>query len=102
MLEAGGYRVLGEAASAAGTVGEAARWQPAVLLLDIGLPDGSGLDSVGPIRDVSPATIVVLISSRRASDYGERLADSGADGFLDKTALTASSLGALLVSMTAR
>ncbi|MEA2547411.1 MAG: hypothetical protein QOI00_1088 [Chloroflexota bacterium] len=95
-LEADGYRVLGEASTAAGAVVETARLRPAVVLLDIGLPDASGLDVVGPVRDAAPGVIVVLISSRRASDYGDRVSGSGADGFLDKADLTAKALSSLL------
>jgi two-component system, NarL family, nitrate/nitrite response regulator NarL len=100
MLEADGYRVIGEASSAAGAVREAARLQPDIVLLDVVLPDGSGFDIVGPIRVAVPAVIVVLISSRRAGDYGERVTRSGADAFLDKARLTPGALRAALALRT--
>ena len=53
MLEADGYAVIGEAASGAAAVRESARLGPDIVLLDIGLPDASGLDLVGrpgPLR----------------------------------------------------
>jgi DNA-binding NarL/FixJ family response regulator len=92
MLEADGYAVTGEAASGAAAVSEAARLLPDMVLLDVGLPDGSGLDLIGPIRSAAPGTVIVLISSRQASDYGERLSAAGADGFLDKSRLSPSAL----------
>jgi DNA-binding NarL/FixJ family response regulator len=92
MLEADGYEVIGEAASAAAAVGEVGRLGPDIVLLDVGLPDGSGLDLVGPIRAAAPGTLVVLISSRLAGDYGDRISGSGADGFLDKSALSPEAL----------
>jgi DNA-binding NarL/FixJ family response regulator len=98
-LEAGGYQVLGEASTAAGAVSEAGRLHPAIVLLDVGLPDGSGLDVVGPIRSAAPEAIVILISSRRASDYGDRVVGSGADGFLDKADLTAKALSSLVAGV---
>jgi DNA-binding NarL/FixJ family response regulator len=88
MLEAEGYEVIGEAASGVSAVCEAARLGPDIVLLDIGLPDGSGINLVAPIRSAAPGTLVVLISSRPASDYGARLSTSGADGFLDKATLS--------------
>jgi two-component system, NarL family, nitrate/nitrite response regulator NarL len=96
MLEADGYVVIGEAATGAAAVREAARLGPDIVLLDIGLPDGSGLDLVGSIRTAAPGTLVVLISSRQASDYGARLSMSGADDFLDKAALSPNALRDLL------
>ena len=96
MLEADGYEVIGEAASGAAAIAEANRLRPDIVLLDVGLPDASGLDLVRPIRSAAPGTLVVLISSRQASDYGERLSSSGAEGFLDKAALSPNALSDLL------
>jgi DNA-binding NarL/FixJ family response regulator len=96
MLEAEGYEVIAEAASGAAAICEAARLGPDIVLLDVGLPDGSGLNLVGPIRSVAPGTLVLLISSRQASDYGARLSSSGADGFLDKATLSPHALRDLL------
>lgn len=92
MLEAHGYAVVAEAATASAALSEAARLHPDIVLLDIGLPDGSGLDLVGQMRKATPNMSVVLISSRRASDFGDRLVASGADGFLDKAALSPQAL----------
>jgi DNA-binding NarL/FixJ family response regulator len=92
MLEAHGYAVVAEAATASAALSEAARLHPDIVLLDIGLPDGSGLELVGQIRKATPRMSVLLISSRQASDYGDRLAASGADGFLDKATLSPQAL----------
>jgi DNA-binding NarL/FixJ family response regulator len=100
-LVAGGYDVIGEAADGAAAVREAARLGPAIVLLDIGLPDGTGLDLVGSIRQAAPGASVVLISSRRAGDYGARLTGSGADGFIDKARLSTDLLAEIL-ARTAR
>jgi len=96
MLAADGYDVIGEAADGATAVREAARLGPDLVILDIGLPDGTGLDLVGPIRSAAPGALVVLISSRQAGDYGARLSVSGADGFIDKATLSAHTLRAAL------
>jgi DNA-binding NarL/FixJ family response regulator len=101
MLEADGYDVIGEAASGATALDEAARLRPDIVLLDIGLPDSSGLDLVGRIRSAAPGTLIVLISSRQAGDYGARLPAAKADGFLDKTELTPNALHAVLARRAA-
>ncbi len=101
MLEADGYDVLGEAASGAAALHQAARLRPDIVLLDIGLPDRSGLDLVGRIRSAAPGTLIVLISSRQAGDYGARLPAAGADGFLDKTELIPNALHNVLARRAA-
>lgn len=102
LLEADGLNVVGEAADAAGALEEAARLQPDVVLLDIGLPDGSGLDIVGPLRDRAPGALVVLVSGRREAEYGRRVATSGADAFVEKIRLTPGAIPTLLAEIRPR
>ena len=96
MLEAEGFEVAAEAGDAASALREAERITPDVVLLDLGLPDRSGLDLVVPIRSVAPHARVILVSARPRTDYGERIEASGADAFIDKAALTPASLAAAL------
>jgi DNA-binding NarL/FixJ family response regulator len=91
LLQDAGFDVVGEAEDAAGGLRAAARMTPDLILLDIALPDGSGLDLVAPLRVVAPGARVVLISSRRQSEFGRRIEASTADGFVDKVALGAAS-----------
>ena len=88
LLEAAGHAVVGEAADGAAALREAERLRPDAVLLDIGLPDLSGLDLVRPLRAISPGAVLVLVSARPASDYGDRVDHAGADAFLDKAALS--------------
>ena len=97
-LKSDGYDVIGEAASCAAALVAVDRLRPGLVLLDIGLPDGSGLDIVGRIREIAPTAVVVLISGRPTSDYGGRVAAARADGFLDKATLTNGALDDLLDS----
>jgi DNA-binding NarL/FixJ family response regulator len=92
MLEAERYDVIGEAATAATALDQAARLRPDIVLLDVGLPDRSGLELVKSLRSAAPGSVIVLISSRQADDYGARLPAAMADGFLDKTELTPDAL----------
>jgi DNA-binding NarL/FixJ family response regulator len=100
MLEAEGYSVAAEAVDAASALREAERIGPDVILLDLGLPDRSGLDIVAPLRSVAPGARVVLVSARPRTDYGERIAAGGADAFIDKAALTPAALAAALRAAT--
>jgi two-component system, NarL family, invasion response regulator UvrY len=102
VLVSDGIDVIGEAGTGEAAVTEAGRLRPTLVLLDIGLPDASGLDLVGRIRELAPAAAIVLISGRRASEYGGRVAAARADGFIDKAALRPGVIPALLSGLPAR
>jgi two-component system nitrate/nitrite response regulator NarL len=55
-------------------------------MLDIGLPDGSGIDLIPRLRDASPKSRIVLVSARREADYGGRIIAARAEGFVEKAA----------------
>ena len=96
MLESAGHTVLAEAGSVAEGIRATAETSPDVVLLDIGLPDGSGLDAVDAIAAAAPGARVVLISLRAADDYGGGVERSRAVGFLSKLELSTTALGRLL------
>jgi DNA-binding NarL/FixJ family response regulator len=92
----GGYDVVGEAEDVASGVRAAADLRPAVVLLDVQLPDGDGFEAAGRILAMSEPPAVVLISSRDAADYGGRIRASGARGFISKADLSVRALEELL------
>ena len=53
MFEGEGFEVVGEAADGTGALAAVARLRPGIVVLDVGLPDASGLDLVDGIRDGS-------------------------------------------------
>lgn len=58
-------------------------YRPSAVIVDLGLPDGSGLDLIAELDAASPRVGVLLASS--ADDAAEQAAlDAGADGFLAK------------------
>jgi len=93
LLEAEGWNVVGEAGDAAEALRAAEDLQPEVVLLDVHLPDVNGLYVA---RALSGDAAVVLTSSRDASDFADRLAGSGACGFVPKAELSGDALSALL------
>lgn len=96
LLEAEGFAVVGEAATGADAVAEAIRLRPDVVLLDVQLPDSDGFAVAEDLALLAPVSTVVLVSSRRARTYGDRVASSAAVGFLAKGELTGPSLRDLL------
>ncbi|WP_218579193.1 response regulator transcription factor [Phytohabitans houttuyneae] len=96
LLAAGGFRVLGEAATGADALIVIAALAPDVVLLDVELPDTDGFAVLRSVRAAGLTTRVVLCSVRAAADYGTKLDGCGAAGFLTKSALTAQALRSLL------
>ena len=96
LMEADGFSVVGEAVD--GTAGlEAARTlRPDLVLLDIGLPDVEGFDVARELAVGGPPPLVVLTSSREASEYGPRLTSSRVLGFIPKDELSGAAIRALV------
>jgi DNA-binding NarL/FixJ family response regulator len=95
-LRSEGYDVIGEAADGATAITLARELRPDILLLDVQLPDMTGFDVVGELGRDAEHPSTVLISSRRSSEYGSRIANSGALGFIPKDDLSGSALQSLL------
>lgn len=82
--EAGGFQVIGEAATMAGAVTEALKLRPQVVLMDVRLPDGSGIEACRTIRTARPDTRVLFLTSFADDDAVLATILAGADGFLLK------------------
>lgn len=95
-LEADGYTVVAEAADGASALEAARRHRPEVVLLDIGLPDMSGLLVAERLTREPDPPAVVLTSTHDAADFGDRITRCGARGFVPKAALSGEAISALL------
>jgi two-component system, OmpR family, KDP operon response regulator KdpE len=81
-LGAVGHRVV-TAEDAAGTLASLGADKPDIVILDLGLPDRSGLDVIAEIRKRSPIPIIVL--SARSDERSKVAAlDLGADDYISK------------------
>lgn len=76
--------LVGEAANVAGGVDAAARLKPDVVLLDLRLPDGSGIDACRQIRKRSPETRVLIVTSVIDDGVVDDAIRAGAHGYLLK------------------
>jgi DNA-binding NarL/FixJ family response regulator len=93
--EAGGFQVVGEAGAMSSAVTEALRLKPDVVLLDVRLPDGSGVDACRAIRTVRPETRVLFLTSFADDDVVLATILAGADGFLLKEVSREQLIGAV-------
>jgi CheY-like chemotaxis protein len=84
LLVAAGYEVVGETDGATSVVALVEKLRPTLVLLDVVLPDGDGIEVAAQLDGLA-GTNVVLTSSRTASDLGTAL---GARRFVSKAELT--------------
>jgi two-component system, NarL family, response regulator DesR len=78
--------VVAEVARGNAVVEAALSSQPDVALLDIEMPDGSGLDAAQGLRTALPSCRIVILTTFGRSGYLRRAMESGAVGFLVKDA----------------
>jgi len=76
--------VVGETGTMAATVAECARLSPDVLLLDIRLPDGSGLEACRRILQRQPGVRVVVLTGASSDSLVQETILAGAHGYLMK------------------
>jgi two-component system, OmpR family, KDP operon response regulator KdpE len=81
-LEHHGFR-LDEVTTVREAITQAAMQPPDLMILDLGLPDGDGLDVIKNVRGWSPLPIVVLSARGQEQDKVHAL-DAGADDYLTK------------------
>src|SRR5215813_8103734 len=82
LLEGDHYRFVEAETAQRGEI-EARSHKPDLLLLDLGLPDGDGIDLVRRIRSWSPVPIIVL-SARTMEEQKIAALDAGADDYVTK------------------
>jgi two-component system KDP operon response regulator KdpE len=95
-LEGSGYRVFEAGTGQEGLV-EAAQRRPDVIILDLGLPDVDGLETLRRVREWSQAPVIVL-SVRESEEDKVAALDNGADDFVTKPFSTVELLARLRVA----
>ncbi len=84
MLEREGMTVLAEAETGTQAIEVAGQHRPAVVLLDIRMPDLDGLQALAGIKAACPETSVIMLTSYANPQYLARALSDGAAGFLAK------------------
>jgi two-component system response regulator NreC len=78
--------VSGEATDIAGARQTVIDFGPDVLVLDVNMPDGIGVDAVAELREAHPKTQIVLLTMERDIGLARRALEDGALGYLFKDA----------------
>lgn len=79
-------QIIGEAGSASEALQAVERLQPDVILLDIGLPDISGIEVARQVKQRSPATAIVALTIHEDEEYFFKMLEAGAVGYVPKRA----------------
>ena len=79
------FKIVGIATNASKAVAEILKSKPDVVILDIYLPDGNGIDILKQIKKEKPSIVVLMLTNYSEPDYKKICMKEGADFFLDKS-----------------
>ena len=89
------FAILGDVGDPRDGIRRVGEEQPDVVILDITMPELSGLDCIAPIKERSPKTKVLMASQLAGSQHVEQALRSGADGYITKSSEPAELHGAV-------
>jgi DNA-binding NarL/FixJ family response regulator len=95
LTQQGDFNVCGEAESAPEALQKITQLKPDVVIVDISLSSGSGLELVRDIRRVSPQSIPLMLTMHDELTYAERALRAGARGYVSKRNTTRNIITAL-------
>ena len=94
-LSRAGHTCIGEASTIAEARAQIAHTNPQVIVVDLSLPDGNGLEIVSWARSVSDRIGIVVLTLNSAQDYLLTVMKSGASAFVEKSAALAELISAI-------
>jgi two-component system, NarL family, invasion response regulator UvrY len=80
-----GFDVVGEADDGLSGVTAAVELQPALVLMDLYLPDIDGFEATRRIRLTAPDARVLMLSTHDPEDFRDRALEAGASDFISKS-----------------
>ena len=78
--------IVGEASTAAEALQAVDQSKPDVILMDIGLPDMSGIDATREIKKKFPKVAIVALTIHEDEEYFFKMLEAGASGYVPKRA----------------
>jgi len=82
----GDVEIIGEAGTAAEALASAVDLRPDVILMDIGLPDKSGIEATRDIKAEFPEVAIVALTIHEDEEYFFKMLEAGASGYVPKRA----------------
>jgi FixJ family two-component response regulator len=83
-LLAGEFDVVGEVMEGNAVLEEAARLGPDVVVLDVSMPGGGGLQALPLLRERLPSAAIVVVTAHQSPVYSEQAFRRGADAYVLK------------------
>jgi len=90
--------IVGEAENASEALNQISQLTPDVVLMDIGLPDLSGIEATRKIKQLAPDTAVLALTIHEDEEYFFKMLDAGASGYVPKRAAPEELLTAIRVT----
>lgn len=78
--------IVGEAATVKEALAQVEALQPDLVLMDIGLPDGTGIEATRAIKERWPAVAVLALTIYEDEEYFFPMIQAGANGYVPKRA----------------
>jgi DNA-binding NarL/FixJ family response regulator len=96
LRKAEGFDIVGEAADRAGVLNIVMQVHADVLLLDLSMPGGNGLDLIREVRARRPALRLLVLTMHAERQYAVRAFKAGASGYVTKESASAELVNAVL------
>ena len=77
--------VVGQAQDASGSLAAIRQTRPDVVILDIRMPGGNGIEVLRRLKKMNPAPRVIMLTNFAYAQYRRKCKEAGADFFLDKS-----------------
>jgi two-component system invasion response regulator UvrY len=92
LRRAEGFELVGEACSGAEAIALARELRPALVLMDINMPEMNGIEATRRIVSADPDVVVILCSTYELADLPADATTSGARAYVNKERLAADTL----------
>ena len=76
------FEIIAEAGTAEEAIQAIDTYQPDVVLMDIGLPDRSGIEAAGEIKQTAPDISIVALTIHEDEEYFFKILEAGASGYV--------------------
>lgn len=80
-----GIEIVGQAENVIKAINGIRKLQPEVVILDLQLPGGSGIEVLRNIKQMETAPLVIILTNYPYQKHRQKCLDAGADFFLDKS-----------------
>jgi two-component system, NarL family, response regulator NreC len=100
LLEEAGFTIAAEAGDTAMALRKVRAYKPDVLILDLSMPGGSGLQAIPTVVEKSPGTAIVVLTMHDETAYARAALRNGASAFVVKETADSELLEAVRVALS--